>query len=108
MDTIGKRIIENGNMASTLVSSVVDLSNMLHLGVHCTWTGVPTGTLYFEISGEIGAPANWETIANLAVTGAGQQLWLDRNTPYKWARLRYVPSAGTGTLNIHAITRGHK
>lgn len=108
MDTIGKRLIENQNMASTLISDVLDLNNVLHYTVHATWTGAPTGDLFLEISGELGAPVNWEAIAALPIAGSGQQLWFDRNAPYRWVRLRYEPTAGTGTLNIASITKGHQ
>lgn len=106
MDTIGKRLFEDVDMTGTLTSEPVSLNNMVHIGIHNTWTGTPNGDIYFEVSGEIGDPTNWEILDSASVTGAGSQFWIDRNAPYRWARVRYVPSSGTGLLTSHAITKG--
>lgn len=106
MDTIGKRLFTNEDMTGTLVSEPVSMNNMLHIGIHNTWTGTCTGEIYFEVSGDIGQPVNWEILDSAPVSGAGSQYWIDRNAPYKWARVRYVPTANTGLLTSHSITKG--
>lgn len=106
MDTVGKRLFEDENMAGTLVSEPVNLNNMVHVGIHNTWTGGPTGDIYFEVSGEIGSPSTWEVLDSASVAGSGSQFWIDRNAPYMWCRVRYVPSAGTGQLTSSVITKG--
>lgn len=108
MDTLGQRLIENADMTGTLISDTLGLSNILHYSVHATWTGAPNGTLFIDISGELGAPENWAQLASVAVSGAGNQIWMDRNAPYKWVRLRYVPTGGTGTMTIHSIVKGSR
>lgn len=107
MDTISKRLFEGASMASTLVpSEPIHLNNMVHTSVHCVWTGAPTGTLYYEISGEIGSPVNWEVYDTYDVAGAGAKYWIDRNVPYVWVRIRYVPTGGTGSLDVDVVTKG--
>jgi hypothetical protein len=106
MDTIGKRLFQDTDMTGTLVSEPVDLNNMVHIGIHNKWTGTPAGDLFFEVSGELGEPTIWETLDSASVSGAGTQFWIDRNAPYKWARVRYVPTGSTGLLTSHAITKG--
>jgi hypothetical protein len=108
MDTIGKRIIANGDMSGNLTSDVLSLNNMLHFSVHAIWNGSPEGQLIIEASGELGQPLSWAQLSSEVVAGAGQKIWLDRNTPYKWLRVRYVRTNGIGTLEIHAITKGDK
>ena len=108
MDTLGQRLIENADMTAPITSATLGLNNILHYCVHATWTGAPTGTLFIDVSGEIGEPLNWAQLASVAVSGAGNQLWMDRNAPYKWVRLRYVPTGGTGTMTIHSIVKGHR
>lgn len=106
MDTIGKRLFENVDMTGTLVSEPVNLNNMVHIGIHSVWTGTPSGDIFFEVSGELGDPTNWEILDSATVTGSGSQFWIDRNAPYRWARVRYIPSSGTGLLTSHSITKG--
>ena len=109
MDTLSQKLFDNSSMASTLVSDTINLNNILHVGYHCKWSGATAnGDLYLDVSAEIGTPSNWENIASVSVSGAGSQLWLDRNVPYLWARLRYVPTSGTGNLTIDIIKKGHK
>lgn len=108
MDTIGKKIFENTDMTGTIISEVIVLSDMIHMGVHAVWTGAPTGDLYIEVSGEVGQPSAWEILGSVPVAGSGSQYWLDRNCPYLWCRLRYVPTAGTGTINASSVTKGDK
>jgi len=106
MDTIGKRLFQDEDMTGTLVSEPVDLNNMVHIGIHNEWTGTPAGDIYFEVSGQLGEPTIWEALDSASVAGSGSQFWIDRNAPYKWARVRYVPTGSTGLLTSHAITKG--
>ena len=107
MDSVGKRLFQNESMAGTLESDPVNLNNMIHIGIHNVWTGgTANGTIYFEVSGEIGTPTQWETLDSASVSGAGSQFWIDRNVPYMWARVRYVPAGGTGSLTTSVITKG--
>lgn len=106
MDTIGKRLFLNESMAGDLASDVVDLNNMVHLSLHAVWTGTPNGTLIFEVSGQLGQPTVWETFDTASVSGSGSQYWIDRNIPYRWARVRYVFGSGSGQISLDAITKG--
>ena len=106
MDTISKRAFDATSMASTIVSDPISLNNMLHVSIHCVWSGAPTGDLFYEVSGQIGNPTNWEVYDTVSVAGSGSQYWIDRNTPYMWIRVRYVPSAGTGSIDADVVTKG--
>lgn len=106
MDTVGIKLFVDQDMTNALTSDSVSLNNMLHIGMHAEWTGTPQGTLFFEVSGQIGEPTVWETFDSVAINGAGTQFWLDRNAPYIWARIRYVPTASTGDLTVYAVTKG--
>jgi hypothetical protein len=108
MDTIGKRLFESTDMTGTLISEAVSLNNILHVSVHARWSGSPNGTLIYEVSGEIGDPQAWEAYDSASVGGAGTQYWIDRNTPYMWIRVRYVPSSGTGDLDVDVVLKGDK
>lgn len=109
METYAKKIFDSADMSGTLTSDPISLADMEHLSVHLLWTGgTADGTLYFEASGEVGQPTSFEDVTDVAVSGAGSQLWLDRNAPYTWARIRYVPNSGAGSLTGYAVTKGDK
>ena len=106
MDTLGTRMFAAADMSGTIISEVVDLENMIHLGIHAVWTGAPTGDMYMEVSGQMGTPSVWEVFDSKSIAGSGSQFWIDRNIPYRWARVRYVPTAGTGTIECDGIAKG--
>jgi len=105
MNTISKSIFKAQDMTGTLVSSALNLNNLLHYSVHLKWSGTPVGNLYLEAS-SIAGGATWEILASLAVSGADSQMWMDRNTPYAEIRLRYVPTSGVGTLDGDFLAKG--
>jgi hypothetical protein len=107
MDTIGKHLLIAGDMSGNLVSEHFCTDNMEHMSVNCVYTGTPTGDLIYEISSDMSAPTNWQPLATVPVAGAaGNQIWLDRNAPYKYIRISYTFTAGLGTLNINVIAKG--
>lgn len=109
MDTIGKELVVNGDMSGTIESIIMPLDNILHYAIQCNWTGVTAdGDIHIDVSAELGAPSNWSRIASATVLGDGTQLWFDRNVPYKWVRIVYIPNAGTGVLSVEAILKGDK
>ena len=75
------------------------------MGLHAVWTGTPAGNIILEVSAQKGQATVFEPLDTVAVAGAGSQLWLDRNAPYLWARVRFV-GAGGGQLNVSAISKG--
>ena len=107
INTVPKRLFKDADMSSTLVSDPIDLRSFEHVAYHIVWSGATaSGDVYLDISAEIGGPVSWENIATVNVAGAGSQLWLDRNAPYIWARVRYVPASGTGLLQADVILKG--
>jgi hypothetical protein len=108
MDTISKKLFSDEDMTGTITSEAFSMNNMVHVGIHNSWTGTPAGDIYFEVSGEIGTPTNWEVLDSASVAGSGTQFWIDRNAPYLWVRVRYVPTGSTGNLTSHVVAKGDK
>lgn len=105
MNTVTKKIVDAQAMTGNInVPLSVD---QVYMGaVHSIWSGTPTGTLKLQAScdnvDEPSQVTNWEDIsgASTAIAGAsGSALWNVVNIGYKWLRLSYVFSSGTGTLN---------
>lgn len=103
------KILNAGDMSLTLHSKVVDLINLKLGSIQSVFTGVPTGSLYLEISNQIiaqgGDPdalvTDWTqyTPSIVAIAAAGNWMHNLINMGYKWARVTYIPSGGSGTLN---------
>lgn len=114
------KIITSGNMAGSLSSSGLDMFNMAIGSIQAVFTGSPVGTLKLQISNDI-VPTPTAGAANLAsnvvnwtdytgssqsISAAGNFMWILDATGYRWLRLVYTFSSGTGTLNVTACNKG--
>lgn len=114
----------NADMTTTQHSIGLDVNQIALGSIQAVWTGVPVGTLFLEISNDdvpvaaapnqpVGAdPAanvvNWSTYtgSQLAISGPGNFLWNLVFLGYRWIRLSYTPTSGSGTLNSTASVKG--
>lgn len=111
-------IITAASMTSTVTSSVAEVKLQDDIGIQLKWTGTPTGTFKFQISMDYKADAegnvvnagNWVTVPVLPIitaAGAPDDAYVDLmqlSTPY--LRVQYVPTAGTGTLDVYVNGKG--
>lgn len=106
------QIVTNGDMSqATVVSSGIDLRHIEVGSVQAEWTGAPVGDFTIEISNDIVAVGltnpsqfvtNWTTYTGstqAAGGGSGNWVWDIANIGYRWIRLKYTKTSGTGTVN---------
>src|SRR5271166_5125033 len=93
-----------GNLASTPINA--DLYSLVD--IQAVWTGSPVGNLFIETCNDVGVTypdgttggqVNWTTYTG-SVTGAGGMsgnfAWHIWATGFKWIRLSYAFSSGSG------------
>jgi hypothetical protein len=116
----GGELIGSGTDASvSQTSAAVNLNYRYGISIQAVITGTAAGTLKLQGSDDFGSrnpiePAgsnqvvNWSDIANSSapVTGAGTASWNFQGSFYKWIRLVYTASSGTGTINVRANSKG--
>lgn len=90
-----------GSMSAQVISETTDIRWLDNIVMYIDFTGAPTGTFYVETSP---TKLNWYPL-NLEpvplASGAAGSHRIDLNQlPDPYIRTRYVPSAGTGTLNV--------
>lgn len=105
-------LLTNGNMAGNLSSNGEDVNQIFMFSIQAVFTGAPVGTLKLQVSNDAvpyaptGDPAsnvvNWVdyTGSNSAVNGAGNFMWIVSNGGYRWVRVVYTVSSGTGSMSI--------
>jgi hypothetical protein len=95
-------IVQNGNMANTIVSSPVDLTGSGGCAVQATWSGVSgTGTLYLQASAypDQSQYAQVSSSAFTVSSVSGNDMWNVTSSKYIWAQLVWAPSGScVGTL----------
>lgn len=88
-------------------STAIDAAYLLSASVQAVVTGTVAGTLKFQFSNDQGpsggsfAPTNWSDIpsATVSITNGGTYAIAKTDLCYRWIRLAYVTTSGTGTLN---------
>ncbi len=91
------------DMSTTINGPAMNLDQTLHFSFHAKWTGTPTGSFKLQGSNDVESTVtDWEDIpgSTLAVAGAaGTQMWNYADAPFRWVRIVYTATSGTGTLS---------
>lgn len=91
-------VIVNNPMTSTVVSQLIDLSNVLGWAVDAQWSGSPVGNIV--ISGG-NNPNSLQQISSTAASGAsGKLLSNNDGIHYNYLQVSYVFTSGAGILNV--------
>lgn len=108
-----------GNMASSFVSDPVSLDRFTAFAIQAANAGAPVGSVKLQASNDAGyvnqavGPAsaqgitNWVDIASSAqsIVAGTPNFWNDVYAAYKWARVVYTATSGTGTMSISAMCK---
>lgn len=74
------------------------------IGIQALWTGTPTGTLKVQASMDPSDSSAWFDIPSSSVSlagAAGTHIWSYADVFYRYVRVVYVFSSGTGTLTLN-------
>lgn len=117
-------ILTNGDMSSDLESIGIDLNQIVACSIQAVFTGSPVGILKLQVSNEILPPAasnsnpissnpaanvvNWTdvTASMVAVASDGNFVWDLPQMGFKWIRLVYTHTSGSGSLSASFSAKG--
>lgn len=113
MDFIPKQVATNQSMGASFVTTGVDVSNADLVSFQGVWSGggAPNGTFTVEVSNDnvadVADVTNWTTYgsSSISITADGDLGYSIPNIGYRWARVRYVRTSGTGTLNMQSVVK---
>lgn len=118
MNTSQAQILSAGDMSlASFVSKVVDLGNVNLGSIQAVWAGVaPVGVLKIQLSNDIisntadpnVAVVNWDDFSGSSfnVSGnAGTHIFNISNMGYKWLRLFYTRTGGTGSMDANMTAK---
>ena len=108
MDVGGKinaQLVTNGNMASTIVTSPVNLEKLSSLSFQVTFSGSPNGSMLLQSSNN---GSTWTSITNTirTITAAGDIMYPIAEFDVHYIRVAWVPTSGSGTMNVYAFGSG--
>lgn len=111
-------IVESGDMSGSVTSIGIDLQQLLSYSIQAVFTDAPVGTFKLQWSNDEvqvssgSNPAanvvNWTdyTGTSQAVSAAGNYGWIGAWAGFRWIRLVYTRSSGSGTLNAVFCGKG--
>ena len=107
------------SLGATVNSNGVHINGVGLASVQAVWTGggSPNGTFTVEVSNDDVAKAsgadeaanvtNWSTYPSsaIAITTDGDLSYNLANFGYRWVRIKYTRTSGTGTINATLVTK---
>jgi hypothetical protein len=100
---IDEQLFQNIAMTADRTSSSKEVSEVGGFAVHFVWSGSPVGNLILQGSND---NVNFVAVQTQAVGGsAGQWLINIERQHYKYARLFYEFTSGSGTLNARMTAK---
>ncbi len=108
------KLIDNSQaMSSNFELAPIWLGHIENYSIQLFFTGTPNGVFKLQASNDLGNPVkgeayaangveNWTDILNSeqAITEAGDHMWQVCNAGYRWVRVVYTNSGGTGSLDL--------
>lgn len=106
---------------TTIVSNPIPLDQIYGFAIQAIWTGSPTGAIKLQASCDSpgretaqsnGGPdtvTNWTDVTNssYSISGsAGNYMWNFNGSFYRYIRVSYTNSSGTGTLTAQITPKG--
>jgi hypothetical protein len=96
------------NMNATIKGAALDVTSDFGFSFIVRWTGSPVGTLsiqasnYVQLGSEAPPEATFSTdpVATLAVSAAGEKLFNIADPGYRFVRLVWTFTSGTGTFTV--------
>lgn len=100
-------VLDSTDMASGIESDPIWLAHIEHYSIQVVFTGSPNGSFSVQASNDKGSSTNktefaeitnWTEVSSENVTTAGSRMLNLENVGYRWARLVWTPSSGSGTV----------
>lgn len=108
------QLLTNQDMSASVSTAGVDFLSLPYGSIRASWTGTPTGA--FKVEGSIDNVPNAASVVNWDDTGilvidapsgsAGASFINLVGIGFRWLRLTYTRSSGTGALNVTIFGKG--
>lgn len=96
---INERVIDTTSMGATIIGTSKDLGESNGFAAHFIWSGSPVGSVQVEASND---GTNFIAVNTQATGGSsGQHLYNQELCRWKYVRLSYSRTSGTGTLDAY-------
>jgi hypothetical protein len=111
MKVANDKIVDAGSMGADITSDAVLIDQLYGFSLQSIYTGSPVGDLIFQVSNDdVTIPSqvvNWNNLASaVAIAAVGTNLQNFIGTNYKWLRVFFDRTSGTGSLTVTLCGKG--
>ena len=112
MKVANEKVIIAASMSAGFESQPLLIEQCYGFGFQCVFTGSPNGAMKLQASNDDvqleNQVVNWSDIANSSspITSPGDLLYNVNGAIYKWVKIVYVFSSGTGSCNVTFLSKG--
>lgn len=112
MKFANEKVISSVSMAADFASVPILLDQIFGFSFQAVFTGSPNGTFKLQASNDdllpSQTPVNWTDIADSsqAISAAGDITWNYDACFFKWVRVVYVRSSGSGSCDVTYAAKG--
>lgn len=112
MKFVNEKIITAADMSSSFESAPILLDQIYGFSFQAIFTGSPNGTFKLQSSNDEGRLAdsvtNWTDVADSSqvISSAGDITWNFDGCFFKWVKVVYTFSAGTGSCDVTYASKG--
>lgn len=112
MKVVTDKIIESQNMANSFTSSHILLDQIYGYSLHAVYSGSPVGTFKLQVSNQDvqlrESVTEWTDLgsSSVSVSASGSNMWNISDAFYRWVRVVYTKTSGTGSCTITMTSKG--
>jgi hypothetical protein len=93
-------MVTSGNAGASFNSTELPMYNSLGISTTTVLSGSAIGVINLQASNDFSSPTNWVDLETaVALTNAAPVKIDEKDAYYKWIRLKYTRTSGTGTID---------
>lgn len=106
MKLLVSQLLSAQSLVASVNSSAAEIGSYEGISVQSTYTGTPTGTLKLQCSND-GVTFSDVPTATVSLAGAaGSTLWNIPDAYYRFVRISYTATSGTGSVTSVLVGKG--
>jgi hypothetical protein len=108
MRFVSDPILSGQSMAADFETEAIKIELTYGFSFQAVFTGAPVGVFILQASNDVSNPTNWDDIPSSAqlISAAGSIMWNYNGAFYRWVRVFYDRTSGTGSCNIVYSSKG--
>jgi hypothetical protein len=104
-------VLSSNDMSISLSGEAIWLGHISDFSIQLVFTGSPAGSFKLQCSNDKGGSperpeiTNWTDIAGSTqlISGAGDHVWNYENCGFRWVRFVWIPTSGSGLINVASM-----